>query len=503
LGLKKAPNAHFYFTFTRIWELSIGGIVAYLIIYNKFNISKLSNDILSIFGLLIITYSIFFANFYSGHIPAPLFPTIGTAFIIIFANKDTLVGKLLSAKIFIGVGIISYSLYLWHYPILAFAKNYYNEISLQLKFLIILFSFIISIVSYKIIEKPFRNNNFITLKNFIKLITWSTLFLLIFSLLTFGYFQKKGGDESRLAQLLKKNNIIFAQSLDERIFTKNRIIYENYNPQILVIGSSRIMQLAENELKQKTLNLSVSGATIEDQIAITGMALEKFNPRTIYLAADPWLFNEVNGQKRWKSIKSEYFTTLLNINSWNKEKKFNFKQQKLIKEDDKITYLTFSESILERMYSSININSNFDLPANIQNTQYKGLILRDGKRVYDLKYQNQKKQEEIIRYSSMDNYEFSTAQFKSYDNFLDYLKNYHKKEVILVLSPYYGPSFELTVKKIPVYLEIEKKFINLAAKNQIKIVGSYNPKLVNCNDNDFYDSMHPKDVCMKKLRKIN
>jgi hypothetical protein len=263
------------------------------------------------------------------------------------------------------------------------------------------------------------------------------------------------------------------------------------------------MQLAENELKQKTLNLSVSGATIEDQIAITGMALEKFNPRTIYLAADPWLFNEVNGQKRWKSIKSEYFTTLLNINSWNKEKKFNFKQQKLIKEDDKITYLTFSESILERMYSSININSNFDLPANIQNTQYKGLILRDGKRVYDLKYQNQKKQEEIIRYSSMDNYEFSTAQFKSYDNFLDYLKNYHKKEVILVLSPYYGPSFELTVKKIPVYLEIEKKFINLAAKNQIKIVGSYNPKLVNCNDNDFYDSMHPKDVCMKKLRKIN
>lgn len=82
------------------------------------------------------------------------------------------------------------------------------------------------------------------------------------------------------------------------------------------------MQLAENELKQKTLNLSVSGATIEDQIAITEMALEKFNPRTIYLAADPWLFNAVNGQKRWRSIKSEYFKTLLNIDSGTKKKSF-------------------------------------------------------------------------------------------------------------------------------------------------------------------------------------
>ena len=76
--------------------------------------------------------------------------------------------------------------------------------------------------------------------------------------------------------------------------------------------------------------------------------------------------------------------------------------------------------------------------------------------------------------------------------------------MILVLSPYYGPSFELTLKKIPIYLEIEKKFINLATKNKIKILGSYDPKLVNCRDNEFYDSMHPKDVCIKKLvRKIN
>jgi len=117
-----------------------------------------------------------------------------------------------------------------------------------------------------------------------------------------------------------------------------------------------------------------------------------------------------------------------------------------------------------------------------------------------LKHSNQKKKSEIIRYS-MYNYEFSIDQFENYDNFLDYLKNYHKKEVVLVLTPYYEPSFKLTINEMPVYLDIEKKFMKLASKHKIKIVGSYDPKLADCEIGEFYDSMHPKDDCMKKLIK--
>jgi hypothetical protein len=305
-----------------------------------------------------------------------------------------------------------------------------------------------------------------------------------------------------MAKLLTKNNAIFSTTMDERIFIKNRIIYENYNPQILVIGSSRVMQLGENELNKKTLNLSVSGASIEDQIAITEMALEKFNPTTIYLAADPWLFHENNNQKRWRSIKADYNKALLNINLWSKEKN-NFNKLRLINEDDEILNINLNENILEKVFSKINLNSNFVMPANIKPTENKSLILRDGKRVYDLKYQNQKIEKNIIIYSSMKNYEYSPLYFKNYDNFISYLKNYHKKEVILVLSPYYKPSFELTVKTIPAYLEIENKFTNLAAKHKIKILGSYDSKLANCNNNEFYDSMHPKDLCMYKLIRKN
>ena len=54
---------------------------------------------------------------------------------------------------------------------------------------------------------------------------------------------------------------------------------------------------------------------------------------------------------------------------------------------------------------------------------------------------------------------------------------------------------------MPVYLDIEKKFMKLASKHKIKIVGSYDPKLADCEIGEFYDSMHPKDDCMKKLIK--
>jgi peptidoglycan/LPS O-acetylase OafA/YrhL len=73
--------------------------------------------------LLLIGHSILFFNDEMFH-PSfyTLSPIIGVCLIIWFSNKNELITKILSTKLFVGIGLISYSLYLWHYPIFAFSR---------------------------------------------------------------------------------------------------------------------------------------------------------------------------------------------------------------------------------------------------------------------------------------------------------------------------------------------------------------------------------------------
>ena len=119
------PAANFYLLPTRIWELFIGVLVALYLFNHNQNIPtdrKISST-LGIVGLILILYSIFtfddrtpFPGFYA------LIPTIGTALIILFASQKEPIGKLLGNKLFVGLGLISYSAYLWHQPLFAFAR---------------------------------------------------------------------------------------------------------------------------------------------------------------------------------------------------------------------------------------------------------------------------------------------------------------------------------------------------------------------------------------------
>jgi peptidoglycan/LPS O-acetylase OafA/YrhL len=109
---------------TRGWELLAGSILAYFEITNgKRSENKTLNLILPTIGLILIGHSILFFNDEMFH-PSfyTLSPIIGVCLIIWFSNKDELITKILSTKLFVGIGLISYSLYLWHYPIFAFVR---------------------------------------------------------------------------------------------------------------------------------------------------------------------------------------------------------------------------------------------------------------------------------------------------------------------------------------------------------------------------------------------
>ena len=163
---KNISSANFYLLPTRGWELLIGVFLAFYLQKNQYIKSPLINQTLSLLGFAMIVYSI---AIYDKNTPFPslyaLVPTIGTALLILTAVPQTLIHKILSARIIVGIGLISYSAYLWHQPILAFARHrLLGEISEIVLLLLCLSSLIMAYISWRWVEKPFRDKQTISRK---------------------------------------------------------------------------------------------------------------------------------------------------------------------------------------------------------------------------------------------------------------------------------------------------------------------------------------------------
>lgn len=149
---------NFYMLPTRSWELLIGALVAVKEIeHPKKYGGVLTAEIATFIGLSLIFFSIFYLT---NQIPFPsiygLFPTIGTALIIAF-SKNTYVGRLLRFKPLVFVGLLSYSAYLWHQPIFAFAKyRSFDELTNPIITLLVLSTLLLAYLTWRFIEQPFR-----------------------------------------------------------------------------------------------------------------------------------------------------------------------------------------------------------------------------------------------------------------------------------------------------------------------------------------------------------
>jgi peptidoglycan/LPS O-acetylase OafA/YrhL len=156
------PLLNFYILPTRAWELLAGSILAYFeITRGKRSENKTFNLVLPTIGLLLIGYSILFFNNKMFH-PSfyTLFPIIGACLIIWFSNKNEIITKILLTKLFVGIGLISYSLYLWHYPIFAFSLiTDFAHLNLFKKLLLGIIISALSIFTYYFIERPARNKS--------------------------------------------------------------------------------------------------------------------------------------------------------------------------------------------------------------------------------------------------------------------------------------------------------------------------------------------------------
>ena len=249
-GSRNYPSATFYLLHSRMWEIIAGSILAYFEIVKGRKKSKyqiLNSTYVSVGLLLIILSIIFFKKYF----PHPSFHTlpsiIGVCLIIWFSNKNEIVTKILSSKPLIRVGLISYSLYLWHYPIFAFDRLLgFTSESIFNKVLLGIIILTLSILSYYFIERPARNKKY-KFKKIFFIIFLIYIFLIIINIIVVQNFGFKNRLESpeffqktRTYNYLKKNSKTCFNNLDICKFNINK------KNSILLIGDSHFGGLAFN-----------------------------------------------------------------------------------------------------------------------------------------------------------------------------------------------------------------------------------------------------------------
>ena len=155
LAWRENQERNFFFSLSRIWEIFAGSIAAFIV--QRRGVQK--NNFIAILGLAAIVFSIFV---YDESTPFPsvyaLVPVLGVVLLVLYANKETIVARVLSTKPFVGIGLISYSAYLWHQPLFAFARiKSPSEPSHLLMSLLAIGSLALAYFSWRYIETPFRN----------------------------------------------------------------------------------------------------------------------------------------------------------------------------------------------------------------------------------------------------------------------------------------------------------------------------------------------------------
>jgi peptidoglycan/LPS O-acetylase OafA/YrhL len=250
-GTYAAPKEAFFLLPMRAWELALGAMVA-LYLRKRVGLRDAKwFESCSLLGLALIVFAILafdkttpFPGLYA------LVPTLGAALIIVCATPQTLVGSLLASRPLVGIGLISYSAYLWHQPIFAFAR--YISTTPPSGWTMLLLSasaLLLAYVTWRYVELPFRKPARVSLRALTASAAVSGMVLLAFA---FSGLATDNFNESRLTEA-QQNLLMTAATSPKRgeCHPKNEpkppseaCAYHNPDPDWVVLGNSHAVELA-------------------------------------------------------------------------------------------------------------------------------------------------------------------------------------------------------------------------------------------------------------------
>jgi len=307
------PDLNFYLPFSRFWEIAVGSLLAFRELMQRDKREVFLAKFLPIIGLCLIVYSILF---FDSTTPHPSFhtiiPILGTALIIGFARREEWVGRTLGSKPLVWVGLISYSAYLWHFPI--FALSRYSDMSIGNydKFVWIALTFLLATISYRLIERPFRNGSLIGTRAFLffSLVTTFLLSIIcVFVISNNGYADRLEGSVS---SHLNEPEYIKLRTPSVTPINKVGINYDNSDTSCYkrvpsegcIFGSVKVITLGDSFVG------SIEPVLLEELNA-KGVGFQALQfPQCAYLSASYTINSAKNKCVSINRMREEYFQTL-------------------------------------------------------------------------------------------------------------------------------------------------------------------------------------------------
>jgi peptidoglycan/LPS O-acetylase OafA/YrhL len=177
------PTGDFYLMPTRAWELGVGALLA-LADGRWKSPGRFAGNSLALAGLAAVVFSMAHFTESTRH-PGliSLVPVLGTAALIAFAVPGTWIGRLLSTGPLVGIGLVSYSAYLWHQPVFAFARIHEAYLTPSIYAALAAASLGLAYLSWRFVEQPFRGRSVVTRKQVFTFAWMSSASIIVLGLL--------------------------------------------------------------------------------------------------------------------------------------------------------------------------------------------------------------------------------------------------------------------------------------------------------------------------------
>ena len=309
--------------------------------------------------------------------------------------------------------------------------------------------------------------------------------------------------------LLEEHDVAITQNYDERLLQKYLIEHDVKYYDVLVFGSSRTMDIGEGLLPQRTVkNYSVSGASIEDDIALYFL-YERLHgkPQKVIIGGDAWLLNANSGQNRWKSLAKEY-----EYGKARMEKKdapgVDTKSIDLEKYEQLISWPYLNEAINKaKKEGGTNAQHGYCLADDKTMVDEKaGMICPDGTHIPSIEARARDAEPLARRYISKEVYSLEkyevldSALQASVKGFLTYLKT-QNIDIILYLPPYHPIVYSHLLQNEKYYnaVKAEAFFRDVAKEYGFEVIGSYNPERCGLSNADFLDGMHMRREAVERI----